>query len=282
MKKIMILLCLISLLPVFGCQATECLMPEPAPAPEPEEVPVPEETEALASEQSPAPEPISPDAKLVCLFFDDCFQNQYDVALPILREHDFKATFGVITGYIGTGHDLWEYMDEDELKVLVDCGMDIACHTRSHPDLTANLTDEKLREEIVYPKTHLENMGFRVYTVVYPYYRCDNRVIQFVMEAGYTCGRVGWSESRDYDPRRGDPKAGLKVPSWQITNQSMDDFKTIVDRAGRYSVVSLVYHFITDEGPVETSTPVNNFKEQMDYLKEAGFTVVLLPDIVQE
>jgi peptidoglycan/xylan/chitin deacetylase (PgdA/CDA1 family) len=52
--------------------------------------------------QKPPPEVIPPDAKIVCLFFDDCFQNQYDLAYPVLKQYGFKATFGVITDFIGT------------------------------------------------------------------------------------------------------------------------------------------------------------------------------------
>lgn len=61
----------------------------------------------------------------------------------------------------------------------------------------------------------------------------------------------------------------------------MDTFKQIVGRAGRHTVVSLVYHFITYEGPESTSTPVANFYEQMAYLHRNGFTVVLLPELFQ-
>jgi peptidoglycan/xylan/chitin deacetylase (PgdA/CDA1 family) len=57
----------------------------------------------------PAAIPIPPDARLVCLFFDDAYTNQYEVALPILLEYNYKATFGVITDYIVTGRDLIEY-----------------------------------------------------------------------------------------------------------------------------------------------------------------------------
>jgi peptidoglycan/xylan/chitin deacetylase (PgdA/CDA1 family) len=271
MKIIALVLCLLSIVMVFGCQSTECLMPDESQAPQAPEV-----------IENPEGQEIPNDARLVCLFFDDCFVNQYEVALPVLLEYDFKATFGVITGHIGTGQDIWEYMDEDELKTVAGHGMDIACHTRTHPDLTANLTDERLREEIVYPKTHLENMGFKVSTIVYPYYHYDNRIIGFVMDAGYTCGRAGWSASREFDPRRGDPKARYHVPSWQITNQDMERFKSIVGGAERYAVVSLVYHFIADDGPVETSTPVENFKAQMAYLNEAGYTVIPLPEVFKD
>ena len=55
----------------------------------------------------------------------------------------------------------------------------------------------------------------------------------------------------------------------------------MVAEASRYSVVSLCYHFVSDNGQAETSTPVKNFGDQMGYLKEAGFTVVLLPDLIE-
>ena len=230
----------------------------------------------------PAPAPILPNARLVCLFFDDGWGNQYEIALPILLKHDFKATFGVITGSVGTGDDIWRYMDEKELEELAKYGMDIACHTQTHPHLTDNLTDEQLSEEIIDSKKYLEKMGFEVSTFVYPYYDWDDRVVELVTEAGYTCARAGWLEGEFYDLTTADPRARYYVPSWAIVNQDMERFKFLVDKAGRHSAVCLTYHFISDTGPEETSTPVANFQAQMSYLKEAGFTVVLLPDLIRQ
>jgi peptidoglycan/xylan/chitin deacetylase (PgdA/CDA1 family) len=228
----------------------------------------------------PAPAPILPDARLVCLFFDDGWVNQCEVALPILLEHDFKATFGVITGRIGTGHGVWRYMGEKELRELAEYGMDIAGHTKTHPNLTDNLTDKRLREEIIDSKKHLEKMGFEVSTFVYPYYEWDERVVELVTEAGYTCARSGWLEGEFYDLTTSDPRAKYYIPSWAIVNQSMERFKFLVNKANRHAAVCLTYHFISDTGPEETSTPVAKFKAQMSYLKEAGFTVVLLPELI--
>lgn len=232
--------------------------------------------------EKPQTQSIPSDAKLVCLFFDDGYWNQYHVALPVLLKHDFKATFGVITGHIGTGHDIWEYMDENELRVLADSGMDIASHTRTHPDLTANLTDEQLRVEIIDSRTHLEKMGFEVSTFLYPYYLWDERVIQYVKDAGYTCARGGWSEKGVYNLSAHQPGVEYHIPAWQISDQTFDEFKTIVAKVNSYSAVSLVYHFILDDGPEGLSTPVSNFREQMSYLKNNGFTVVLLPDLLSQ
>lgn len=219
--------------------------------------------------------------KLVSLFFDDAFLNQYEVGLPVLVEHDFRATFGAITGYIGTGHDLWEYMDEPHLKILANCDMDIASHTRTHPHMTANLTDEQLRSEIIDSKRDLEKMGFKVRTMIYPYYEWNDKIIGYVKEAGYTCARAGWSHERACRFKSAGESGRYHAFSWQITNQNMDKFKSYLKEAGPDALVGLTYHFIADDGPAETSTPVANFMEQMAYLDEAGFTVVPLPEIFE-
>jgi len=44
-------------------------------------------------------------------------------------------------------------------------------------------------------------------------------------------------------------------------------------------VIVLTYHYIIDDGPKETSTPTKNFQEQMKYLKENNFQVVLLSEL---
>jgi peptidoglycan/xylan/chitin deacetylase (PgdA/CDA1 family) len=232
--------------------------------------------------QSSEPELPTSDTKLVSLFFDDGYWNQYQVALPVLLKHDFKATFGVITGSIGKGHGLWEYMDVKELEVLAALGMDIAGHTRTHHDLTENLTDEQLREEIIDSKIYLEQMGFEVSTMIYPYCAWNDRIIEYVTGAGYTCARAGWSEEGAYDLATTDRKSRYHLPSWQITNQDMDKFKQIVNKATGHSVVCLTYHFISDVGPVETSTSLDSFRAQMSYLKEAGFNVVLPPELFSQ
>lgn len=88
-------------------------------------------------------------------------------------------------------------------------------------------------------------MGFEVNTTIYPYFKWDDRVIEFVMETGYSGTRAGWSKERAYDLRTANPKAGNYVNTWQITDQTMEEFKNITDYAGNHSVVSLVYHFIS-------------------------------------
>ncbi len=259
MKTILVIcLCLLSLLSAYGCQQGVSYGPAAAQL---------------------LPVTIPSDAKLVSLFFDDAFLNQYEVALPVLRQYDFRATFGVITGSIGKGHGLWKYMDKKKLKELAGYGMDIASHTVNHVSLTANLKDKQLRQEVFNSKEALEDMGFKVSTMVYPFYEWNDRAIACVTEAGYTCARAGWSNEKAYDLASTDPKARYHVFSWQISNQDMEQFKLYLKEAGPDTLVGLTYHFISDTGPAATSTPVASFKAQMAYLKEAGYTVVPLPQL---
>ena len=260
-------------------------------------------------QRSPQPQNMSqtipPDAKLVCLFFDDCWQNQYDVALPILLQCGFKATFGVITGYMGTGTGAFKYVDKKGIEELATYGMDIACHSKNHPhlitDLTAEqlieqasetyeyqdktreaLTDGQLRVEIIDSKYYLEGLGFQVRTFIYPYFEYDDKVIEYVKEAGYVCARAGSCGKVPFDLKTDDAMARYHVSSCAITHQDLGQFRSILDKASRYFVVCLTYHHISDLSTVEEcSTPIVNFAEQMRYLKENGFTVVLLPDLFE-
>jgi peptidoglycan/xylan/chitin deacetylase (PgdA/CDA1 family) len=230
----------------------------------------------------PLPAPVlTPDSRLVSIFFDDAFYNQYEVALPVLLKYGYRATFGVITDSIGYGDGLWEYMGTEHLRKLAGYGMDIASHTRTHPHLIDNLSDKQLRQEIIDSRRDLEKLGFDVRTMVYPYYEYDERVIEYVREAGYVCARAGWPQNEAFDLTTDDPDARYHVSSTQISRQYNDNFQRGVDKAGRNSLVCLVYHLISDEGPESTSTSVADFYAQMDYLYQNGFTVVLLPELFE-
>jgi hypothetical protein len=123
-------------------------------------------------------------------------------------------------------------------------------------------------------------MGFNVETLAYPYYEYNDKVIELVRDAGYACARAGWSTAGAHDLKTADPLARYHVSAWQISHQDMTTFKLYLDKSSRTSVVCLVYHFISDTGPVETSTPLADFKAQMSYLHENGYTVVLLSELI--
>jgi len=227
-----------------------------------------------------APPTLYPDSRLVALYFDDAYVNQYEEALPVLLKYEFRATFAVITGEIGLGQGLTKCMDEAELTALSRYGMEIASHTREHSHLAGVMSNEQLRSEIVDSKGDLEELGFTVNTLVYPYFEYDAEVMRIAQEAGYECARAGWPETGAYDLNATDPLARYHIAATSITNNDMASFKVIVGEASRTSVVCLVYHFISDTGPAETSTSLADFSAQMAYLHDGGYTVVLLSELI--
>lgn len=215
--------------------------------------------------------------KKVALFFDDGRKNQYDRAFPVLKEFEFKATFAVITDYIGFERETFRArMNLTELKELQNSGMEIASHTKTHPHML-NLTHERLIDEILNSKKDLTQLGFNVKTFVYPYGEWNQTIIDYVKEAGYKFARTIKPEA--YTTENQDVNARYHIGSWTITNQTLEEFKKILEKANENTVIVLTYHYIIDDGPKETSTPIQNFQEQMKHLKENNFQVVLLSEL---
>jgi len=96
--------------------------------------------------------------------FDDGLKSNYDVAMPLLEKYGFTGWFFVPVGLIGTGNckpqDKTGSMDcrymkwEDIIKLSKH--HIIGCHTLTHCRLFSNISEHKLKEEIVNSKEILE------------------------------------------------------------------------------------------------------------------------------
>jgi peptidoglycan/xylan/chitin deacetylase (PgdA/CDA1 family) len=123
--------------------------------------------------------------RAVAITFDDGWQNQYDDALGVLRDHGFTATFFVYTKVIDNGPG---FMTWDELRQLKSAGMTIGSHTRTHPDLTQK--GVSLKSEIVGSREDIQkNLGTAPDLFAYPYGDWDDRVAEAVRSAGYVAAR---------------------------------------------------------------------------------------------
>jgi peptidoglycan/xylan/chitin deacetylase (PgdA/CDA1 family) len=134
--------------------------------------------------------------KVVGITLDDGYLNNFEHALPILREFGFTATSFMVSGHFG-GSNLWDQrvgvpaaalMDVAHLKTWVAAGMEVGSHTRNHVNL--HETDPAIaREEIAASRRDLESaLGCEVRHFCYPYglYRAEHA--QMVREAGYLTG----------------------------------------------------------------------------------------------
>jgi peptidoglycan/xylan/chitin deacetylase (PgdA/CDA1 family) len=128
-------------------------------------------------------------AKPVIISFDDDWQGQYEYGLPLLKKYGFTATFYIWVVVVGMKH----HMTWDEVKELDAAGMQIGCHTLTHPFLQRIRSDEALRREIVVSKQRIEeHIGKPVTSFAYPFGQYNERVVAFVKEAGFTSARSTW------------------------------------------------------------------------------------------
>lgn len=93
--------------------------------------------------------------KPIALTFDDGYLDNYTYALPALVRQRMTATFNVITGFVGQqGPDL-QYMSWDDIKALLDGGMDVESHTVDHKDL-GTLSDDAAYRELAQSRATLQ------------------------------------------------------------------------------------------------------------------------------
>lgn len=117
--------------------------------------------------------------------FDDGYGDNITNALPILKKHGYRATFFIATNLVG--HKV--YMTWEELKEIVNAGMEIGGHTAWHPNLTKS-SDEKLIYELTASKEAIEKkLGVSVSAFAYPFGKYDDRVIAAVKKSGYSIAR---------------------------------------------------------------------------------------------
>jgi peptidoglycan/xylan/chitin deacetylase (PgdA/CDA1 family) len=144
--------------------------------------------------------------RLVCLTFDDGYEDFYTNAFRLLHAYDVPATVFLVSGCIGDTNR-WDesyrlapapLMTRQQVRELAVCGVDFGSHTISHPRLT-RLSVPEQEHEIAGSKRALEDLlGRPVRSFCYPHMDHDERVRAAVREAGYAsaCGGEQAENSR--------------------------------------------------------------------------------------
>ncbi len=208
----------------------------------------------------------SAEEKMVCIIFDDGWKNQLNAA-PILERFNFKATFAIVTSYVGCP----DYMSWDEVAGLAKRGHDIESHTVSHKNLS--MVDEAtLKAELEGSQKALRLKGYCGNILVYPYGAgSDNATVQAVVAQYYLAARgatEGKCSMTTFDR--------YNINAYDVHHDvNMEDFSSYLNGTGGSNVTVLYYHKISDSNE-ETAVPPEAFQAQMQYLQDNGYTVKTL------
>ena len=136
-------------------------------------------------------------AKPVMITFDDGCLDNYQIAFPILKKYNLKATFFVATGSVGQkGYLTW-----DQIIEMSSSGMGIHSHTHSHANLSI-LQESQIQEELTMSKKLIEEKIKRtVDMLALPHGRGDNKTVRDIaLAAGYLFAcNSNWGDNSHID-----------------------------------------------------------------------------------
>ena len=226
---------------------------------------------------------------LVLLTFDDANHSDLASVAPLLRQHGFGATFFVSEGLGFNEGNPGEFMTWDEIRALHALGFEIGNHTKSHLD-TTGLTAEEVSAEIAPIQRRCAEHGIPAPTsFCYPGFHHSPDVVRVVASEGFAFARRGvYPEYSDtgrgargpaYDPRLDHPllipTTGYAGPEW-----TLDDLAWAVEGARDGRIASICFHGVPLRRYHWVSTELDAFTAYMQYLADAGCTVIACRDLV--
>ncbi len=188
----------------------------------------------------------------VSFTFDDGPQSDVGVALPMFDKYGYKATFNIVTGWVGgQGMISW-----DGVKQLASSGHEIASHSDSHPN-----GQPMPGNEIASSKQTLNSKVQQKYgciTLAYP--NCDTPGDSQVLQ-NYVVGRIcngSWKGGSDIMGKDG-PNNWAAVSALMTGNQGTSDFKGNMQKAVQQGgwVAFLTHGFTTGTNGYATYSPTD-------------------------
>ena len=122
-----------------------------------------------------------PQERSVCITFDDGCETDLISAAPVLREFGFRGTFYLTSGFLGTPG----YLSPEQVRQLDALGLEIGCHSMTHPYLS-DLSDQELGREIVEAKIQIEDiLAHSIEHFSCPGGRYDRHTLEIARRAGF-------------------------------------------------------------------------------------------------
>lgn len=125
--------------------------------------------------------------KPLILTFDDGYEDNYTILMPMLEERGMKGTVYMVTNSIGRkGYLTWNQLREMQNRCI-----ELGSHTANHQPLTS-LDREKQAEEMKLSKLLMEWNGLKtIYTLSYPNGAYDDGMPEMLKENEYLTAVTG-------------------------------------------------------------------------------------------
>lgn len=158
---------------------------------------------------------VIPEKKSVLITFDDGFQDNFSIAIPILKKYNIPAIFFITTGLVGSEMKGLKMMSWEEIKkISADNLFEIGCHTVTHRKLHGLSLEEAEREIKESKKILEEKLDKNIRSFAYPYGRFNDSILELVKKNGFDLG---------FSARPGHLQENFN--KWQIRRFGIDNFK---------------------------------------------------------
>ena len=225
--------------------------------------------------------------RMVVLTFDDAVKSHFTVVRPILRKHQFGATFFITEGFDFPTNKV-DYLAWDEIAELARDGFEIGNHTRDHMSVTHDNLP-RLAEQLEAINQRCAEHGIpRPVSFAFPGNAFDLGALPLLTSAGIRFARRGTEPERPYSVGDGFafepgldhplliPSVGDARPDWDL-----DDFRRAAEKGQGGRIAVLQFHGVPDRAHPWVHTAPDRFVQFMQYLADEHYTVIALRDLAK-
>lgn len=224
--------------------------------------------------------------KTVVLTLDDAVKSQIEFVAPLLHQFGFKATFFISHAWMD---DTQHFLSWDDVAELNRRGFEIGNHTWTHaafdqPDKAATLGNELDKIDDALARVGVP----KPISFAWPGDNFGPEALEQLRKHGIKLARRGMQPEVPYgevqvgpllDFAKNSPllipTTGDAYPGWSLAH-----FKKVVAGAKDGKVVVLQFHGVPDTVHPWVNTPPELFREYMLYLRQNGYHVIALRDLL--
>lgn len=157
--------------------------------------------------------------KPIMISFDDGYMSVYTNAKPIMDEHDFVATVGVVTRYASFTGNNTGYMKWAHINGLIDDGWDAQSHSLTHAHMLS-LSESQFREQLSQSKIIIENKtGLTSTSFIFPYHESNQDYTEICGEYYGLCWTQGSFANPAYNFKSTDGKSYESLRRINVFNE---------------------------------------------------------------